>query len=177
MPSGEHLKGKGPGVLWIKEHMNYQGDDCLTWPYTIDPFYGRGRCSYNGKLYWAHRLMCEFVHGDAPEDRPQAAHSCGNGHLGCCNPRHLSWKTNSENQIERREHGRPEGGKGTRTYLTPDQISEIRTSKGIIPQLKLADKFGVKRGTIEYWQRHNRAPRPFSINPNNIKRRSNRSAV
>ena len=171
MPSGDHLKGKGPGTLWIKAHLAYEGDDCLPWPYTLDPFYGRGRCSYNGKLYWAHRLMCELAHGQAPEDRPQAAHSCGNGHLGCCNPRHLSWKSNSENQIDRRAHGRPEGGKGTRTHLTPEQVATIRASKGIVPQTKLAEQFGVKRGTIEYWQRHDRPPHQFSENQSAIARR------
>ena len=153
MPAGDHLKGKGPGVLWIKAHLDYQGDDCLPWPYTLDPFYGRGRCSYNGKLYWAHRLMCEFVHGEAPEDRPQAAHSCGNGHLGCCNPKHLSWKSNSENQRDRRAHGRPEGAIGRRTRLDDDQIRAIQEAKGKVSQIALADQFGVKRGTIEYWHR------------------------
>jgi DNA-binding transcriptional regulator YiaG len=171
MPSGDYHKGKGKGVTWIRKHIGYCSDDCLPWPFAKDPHYGRGIFGLNGKVLWAHRYMCELVHGPAPDDRPQAAHSCGNGHLGCCNPRHLSWKTNSENQLDRVSHGRHEGGKGARTYLTPAQISEIRASKGVVTQLKLANKFGVKRGTIEYWQRHDREPKPFSDHPYNLSRR------
>ena len=136
------LRGRGKNLAWLKAHVGYDGEDCLIWPFSKDGFYGRGRIGVDGKLYWAHHYMCILVNGPAPLDKPQAAHSCGNGHKGCIHPRHLGWKDNSENQRDRREHGRPEGGKGTRTHLTPAQIAEIRSSKGIVPQLKLADKFG-----------------------------------
>lgn len=153
-------KGQGPGLKWIRAHIAYQGDDCLPWPYFRDPHYGRGRVGWNGKILWAHRVMCELVHGPAPDDKPQAAHSCGNGHLGCCNPHHLSWKDNSENQRDRRAHGAPEGAIGPRTRLNPDQVATIREMKGKVPQVVLAKLVGVKRGTIEYWQRHDRPPIP-----------------
>lgn len=145
---------------WIVEHKDYQGDDCLKWPFFIDPSWGRGKCGYKAKVWWAHNLMCTVAHGPAPADRPQAMHSCGNGHLGCVNPRHLSWGTNSENAYDRRRHGRPEGSKGGRTDLTPEQVAEIQTGRKT--QLALAAKFGVSRSCIQYWQGMDRGPRPWS---------------
>lgn len=174
MPKGDGNRGKGKGIAWIKANVNYAGDDCLIWPFARNN-YGYGLVGINNKVEKASRIMCEFVHGPAPADKPQAAHNCGNGHGGCCNPRHLEWKDNSENQIDRRLHGAPEGAKGTRTNLTPDQIAEIRASRGLVPQMALAKLFNVKRGTIEYWQRHSRMPRPQSTSAYNIARRERRT--
>lgn len=168
------LRGRGKYLAWLKDHVDHQGEGCLIWPFWRDPDHGGGRLGVNGKIYWAHNYMCNLVHGPAPTDKPQAAHSCGNRHLGCVHPKHLDWSDNSGNQRDRRAHGRPEGGKGTRTHLTPAQVEEIRSAKGKIPQFTLARLLGVKRGTIEYWQRTTHAPLPQSTNPYNIARRGRR---
>ena len=152
MPKGDGNRGKGKGLAWIMAHLNEPEGDCLPWPFSRNN-YGYGQVGYKGKVHKATRLMCELVNGPAPEDRPQAAHSCGNGHLGCCHPKHLSWKNNSANQKDRRVHGSPEGGIGRRTRLTPAQIYLIQSTKGIVTQESLAAQLGVKRGTIEYWRR------------------------
>lgn len=147
-------------LAWIKRHVGYADEACLLWPF------GRDNKGYgiltvgNGKITKAHRVMCEMVHGPAPLDRPQASHSCGNGHRGCVNPTHLSWKNNSENQMDRTRHGRHRGGKGSRATLTNDQIAEIRRMKGRESQTSLAKRFGVKPGCIQYWQSHDRQPAP-----------------
>jgi hypothetical protein len=154
------LKGRSERLAWLKQHVTHEGDGCLIWPFWRDPDHGRGRVWVDGRLLWAPNYMCTLAHGAAPADRPQAAHSCGNGHLGCIHPGHLSWKSNSENQRDRREHGRPEGAIGPRTRLSPEQVSAIREMKGKVPQFTLAKLVGVKRGTIEYWQRHDRPPVP-----------------
>lgn len=164
-------KGNGKAYRWLKDHVNHDGDGCLIWPFFRDPHYGRGRLGVEGEHLWAHRVMCELVHGPAPADKPLAAHSCGNGHLGCVHPKHLDWKDNSQNQIERRLHGRPEGAIGTRTRLRPEQIEAIREMKGKVPQLTMAKLMGVKRGTIEYWQRTTHDPLPPSTRPMAIWRR------
>lgn len=154
------LRGRGKYLAWLKDHVSYKGEGCLIWPFWTDPDHGRGKLGVDGKIYWAHNYMCFLVNGPAPEGKPQSAHSCGNGHLGCVHPEHLSWKSNSENQIDRRAHGRPEGARGPRTHLTPAQVATIRDMKGKVPQFTLAKLVGVKRGTIEYWQRHDRPPIP-----------------
>lgn len=145
-------RGAGQAVKFLRDNVSYQGDACLPWPFSRDGGVGRGRVGYLGKLYWAHRLMCEFAHGPAPTPKHQAAHSCGKGHEGCVNPRHLSWKTVSENLLDRREHGTAVGSPyGQHGKLKPDQIAEIRALKGKVPKREIAARFGVGYAAIQYW--------------------------
>jgi len=120
--------------------------------------------------------MCELVKGPAPSDNHQAAHNCGNGSGGCVNPKHLEWKTNQQNQLDRRAHGTQTGAKGSRTSFTPQQIEQIRKLKGRVPQLALAELLGCKRGTIEYWQRSTHAPTPPGSSASSIRRRQLRQS-
>ena len=165
-------KGQGRGYKWLLAHVDFDGEGCLTWPFTINRFWGRGTFGLDGEVHWAHRYMCKLVHGDPPPDKPYAAHECGNGHLACVHPKHVFWKTSSENAVDRRLHGRREGANGTRTYLTPAQVMEIRESKGKVAQFALAEKFQISRGSVEYWQRKTHEPLPFAMDAVNIKKRS-----
>jgi DNA-binding transcriptional regulator YiaG len=151
-------KGQGKCVKWVRDHVNYAHDYCLIWPF--NKVGGYGTFGYNGKMYYAHRMMCELVHGSAPSDKHHAAHSCGKGHKGCVNPKHICWKTISENQRDRRLHGTHKGGKGSRTKLTSDEIAELRSMRNVCTQQQLADRFGVKRGCIQYWLRSDHPPVP-----------------
>ena len=94
-------RGKGRGLAWLKAHIDHQGDDCLIWPHSQN-HQGYGQLGYFGKVRKAHHIMCLLVHGEAPTPRHHAAHSCGNGHKGCAHPKHLSWKTPTENRLEAR---------------------------------------------------------------------------
>lgn len=139
---------EGKGIAWIRKHTAHADDACLPWPFWIDKTNGYGRCGFDAKLYWAHRLMCEMAHGPAPSASHQAAHSCGRGHEGCVNPRHLSWKTRSQNQRDRRKHGTSRAKFGHRWKLTPAQVAEIRAQGGIKTQRELAAMYGVTWQTI-----------------------------
>lgn len=158
----------GKGYKWLLEHVDYDGEGCLTWPFRVNPFWGRAQFGVDGKLEWAHRYMCKLVHGEPPPGKPYAAHECGNGHLACVHPKHVFWKSSSENAFDRRLHGRPEGGKGRRAHLTPEQIAEIQSSRGRVAQFALANKFGVSRGCIEWWQKQNRGPAKLSDSPSAV---------
>lgn len=151
---GVHNNGDGEGIRWLKAHVAYEGNDCLPWPFSKDGRVGRGRLGYKGKLYWAHRLMCILAHGEPPTPKHQAAHSCGKGHYACCNPRHLSWKTNSENQLDRRKNGNmlrnPHGNQGA---LDQAQIDQIIALKDQMTQVAIAAKFGVSLGCVQYWHK------------------------
>lgn len=153
-------KGRGKGYQWLRDHADYPGDACLIWPFSRDKTDGYGRTGYNGELFLAHRLMCILVHGEPPTKKHEAGHSCGKGHLGCCNPRHLSWKTRGENELDKRIHGTGGLSKGSRTKLTPDQIADIRRSKGVVTIKELARKYGIKRGAVDYWINTNHPPAP-----------------
>lgn len=144
---------------WLVAHRDYRHEDwCLLWPFARDRREGRALANVDGHKL-AHRWMCEAANGKAPIDKPQAAHSCGNGHLGCVNPRHLSWATNSENQHQRYAHGRhnpnPEGG--NRSRFTPEQIEKMRSQWGEFTQEKLAEMYGVKVQTIQYYLKYREA--------------------
>lgn len=144
-------RSKETAYDWLLRHVAYAGDDCLTWPFSRCAPHGRGQLGYNGKRsIAAHRLMCELAHGTKPTPKHQASHSCGNGHLGCVNPRHLSWATNSQNQLDRRRHGTAKAGNpnGRKGKLTAEQVARIKALKGVRTQLELAEMFGVKYGTI-----------------------------
>lgn len=150
------MRGKGKGYLWLQEHVDYPHEDwCLVWPFARDK-HGRGMVGYEGKGHWAHRFMCKLAHGEPPTPEHTAAHTCGKGHDGCVNPRHLAWKTQAENLADCRQHGtfaRHHNGNVRR--LLPEQVKAIRDARGFQTQGQLAAKFGVSEGAIsDIW--HNR---------------------
>lgn len=138
-------KRDGKHMRWLKAHANYSGNDCLKWPFNCDTG-GYGLMYANGKTPNAHRVMCELVNGPAPTERHQAAHSCGNGHLACVNPTHLSWKTNRENQLDRRKHGT--AIRGIDTKLNHAAAAKIRQLRGTDTYTAIGRQFGVSRDTI-----------------------------
>src|SRR6185369_12863447 len=148
-------KGKGKAFRWLQEHVNHQGDACLIWPFAGDKRVNRGMLGHNGKHYWAHRLMCELAHGAPPTPKHQATHNCGKGHYKCVNPRHLEWKTNSGNQLDRAKNGNAlRNPHGPQSPLTPEQRAEIVALKGTMTQMAIAAKFGVSLGCVQYWLKY-----------------------
>lgn len=142
------MKGKGRNFLWLKDRVDYAGDDCLIWPFARMP-HGRGNLGYNGKMIHAHRLMCILAHGEPPTPQHHAAHNCGKGHLGCVNPRHLEWKTGRENHLDRRRHGTTVTNlHGRRGALKSDQVRTILSQRETSTQARLAKEYGVSPDTI-----------------------------
>lgn len=168
-------RGKGTAIKWLRDHVSYAGDGCLTWPFARNPGKGYGVLAYNGETHYAHRFMCELVRGPAPTPKHQAGHLCGLGHEGCVHPLHIVWKTNTENQLDRITHGTTTKNPPGRRKLTFAQIAEARSLKGRETQDSLARRFGVKPGCIEYWQRHDRDPAPLSTSPSAVQRRRKRA--
>src|SRR3972149_10759839 len=97
-------KGRGKAYLFLLKQIGLEDGPCLIWPFSTNGT-GYGRLGVDGKGYYAHRYMCELVNGPPPTPDHEASHDCGNGHLGCVHPRHLEWKTASENHLDRRRHG------------------------------------------------------------------------
>ena len=105
----------GAGESFIWRHVGHHSQDCLIWPHSLCTA-GYPSCMIGGKIMLAHRFMCQIAHGAPPTRNYHAAHSCGN--RKCINPEHLSWKTGSENQMDRPAQGRPFTGR--RRFYTPD---------------------------------------------------------
>lgn len=112
---------KSPGTLlaWCDAHADYSEDDCLIWPFAREAK-GYGLITVKGKTYNASRYLCILSKGEPPEPQMDAAHICGNGHLGCVNPSHLYWASKKQNSADRIRHG-TNGMK-----LTPDEVRGIR---------------------------------------------------
>lgn len=75
---------------------------CIDWPYAKGPK-GYGLVKWGGRDARVSRVLCELAHGSAPSPQHQAAHSCG--HSWCVNWRHLAWKTQAQNEQDKRAHG------------------------------------------------------------------------
>lgn len=145
MAKGDGNRGKGMGISWIRAHLNYEGPECLPWPFCRDDK-GYGQCGYNGGLYKASRLMCILKHGEPPSPEHHAAHSCGNGHKGCTHPLHLSWKTPAGNSEDTKAHGNARKDKGRK--LTHPQIKAILALKGLKTTKDIADFFDIHQRTV-----------------------------
>lgn len=132
---------------WLEAHRDYLGDDCLTWPFSVSG-HGRGTATLDGKKMSAPRAMCILAHGEPPTEQHHAAHSCGNGHLGCMSPRHLSWKLPAENEADKIKHGTLRRGRAINTNkLTERQVSEIRAAADA-SGVALAERYGVTPSAI-----------------------------
>ena len=115
---------KGARPAWIAAHVDFDGDDCLMWPFSCDPN-GYGASSDGKRKLSAHRAMCLAAHGEPPSERHQAAHSCGK--RACVNPRHIRWASASENCQDKLAHGTVLFGEKCRfAKLTELQVFEIR---------------------------------------------------
>jgi hypothetical protein len=103
----------------------------------------------NGRSVKVSRFICELAHGEPPASGQHAAHSCGNGHLGCVNPRHLSWKTAGENQMDRVAHGTSNRGRNHPcSKLSESDVQSIRRLIGRMPLKHIAEKFGINVGSV-----------------------------
>lgn len=142
-PKGE------PQAYYRDVVLAYDGDACLIWPYGKTDGYGSMLRIGKG-VGIVSRFVCEDAHGPAPTRQHEAAHSCGNGHLGCVAKRHVSWKTPKENAADKIAHGTVKRGRAHKSVkLTEENVREIRSLKGTISQRKLAARFGVSAGAIQ----------------------------
>lgn len=163
-PKAPANKGNGEAIRWLRAQVGWISDSCLLWPF--GKCNGYGTLGVDGKIHYAHRLMCQLVNGPAPSNDHEAAHSCGRGHEGCVNPRHLSWKTRTDNQLDRALHGTKNDG--PRGKLSAQQAAEILALKGKIPQREIAAKFGVSRSNVSFihcGKAWNKSPRAVTYQP------------
>lgn len=169
-----YKKGNGKGINFIRANMGHDSDECLIWPFAR-LWHGRGVLGYKGKVLYAHRVMCELVKGPCP-DGLVCAHSCGKGHEGCVNPKHLDWKTQTENHLDQRRHGthvtNPWGG---RSRFSSEQIQQMRDLAATETCATTAKRFGCNEWTVGYWRRTTRMPVPRGTSYSSIRRRAKKN--
>jgi len=140
---------KGDAMRFYREvALVYDGDECLIWPYSRNVG-GYGTMRYGGRKRIVPRLVCIETNGEPPTSKHAAAHSCGKGHEGCVAKRHLSWKTAVGNAADMVIHGtRLIGDRRWNAKLNAEKVRQIRASRGIVTQPRLAIQFGVSLGAI-----------------------------
>lgn len=143
------ISARGEPYRWLLDHAAYDGVVCLRWPFYSKPD-GYGALSWKGRTRNASALMCEIAHGERPNDSYEAAHSCGKGHLGCVNPRHLRWATHQENGREAVQHGSfPRGETHWGSKLTDDEVDQLRAAVASgTTHTVAAHRFGISRGHV-----------------------------
>lgn len=143
-PLGGHTFHGAP-AKWLQDHINYAGMDCLIWPFALSS--GYGVLKQDRQDLKVHRVVCEHHHGPPPTPEHEAAHSCGNGHLGCVTPRHLRWATVTENRADAKEHGTwPHGESQGHAKLTREDVLQIRSAKGTLKSI--GERFGVSFSAV-----------------------------
>lgn len=137
-----------PRKFMMEVALPYTGDDCLAWPFSRQAF-GHGTIHHEGRGQYVHRVLCKIKNGPPPGPKYEAAHSCGNGNLGCVNPNHIRWDTRAGNFADRLAHGTDaRGSKSVLSKLVEAQVIEIQRLKNIKTSDELGRIYGVKPGTI-----------------------------
>jgi len=126
-------------------------DECVIWPYAIQPNTGYPWIKIDGHSTTAHRAICLRAHGECPEGH-ETAHSCGV--RACINPKHLSWKTRTANMADKTLHGTDNAGdRNGQAKLNWAKVHNIRANTLGLNQIELAKEHGVSTATISLIQR------------------------
>jgi hypothetical protein len=130
-------------MKWLTGMLRYEGEECVPWPFARTTN-GYARIWHNGAMRPAHRVMCEMLNGPATGEFVDTAHSCGNGHKGCMNPKHLRWASRAENSADRLSHGND--GRGERNgmaKLTQADVLAIREMAPYAVHAVIAKHYGI----------------------------------
>lgn len=148
---GHAMRGE-PLNFVVNVASTFEGDDCLSWPYS------RNKAGYGtiyqskGKTTVVSRMVCAIVHGEPESPDLHALHSCGNGHLGCVNPRHLNWGTARENMADKVGHGtdkiKARGVDAPSSKLNDDDVRAIRVMSQVKGNAEIAKQYGVTSASI-----------------------------
>lgn len=132
----------------------FTGDACLTFPYSRDPA-GYGKLNRKSGSIGAHVYVALAVHGAKPSKAHEACHLCGNGHLGCVNPKHLYWGTRADNMADALAHGtgyrfpRRTGEDAAAAKFSDKQVGQVRELLAAgLTQQNIAKLIGMSQANV-----------------------------
>lgn len=146
--SRERLKAaRGEAKAFLSAAMASETDDCILWPFSLKPN-GYAEVKIDGRMRYAHRIVCETSHGTPANPELEAAHQCGR--RNCINKRHLRWATHKENHQDRITHGTSNRGIANgNAKLDERSVRIIRKAAGLgFCHQHLAESFGVSRRAV-----------------------------
>lgn len=95
---------KGSAKEFLDETLILKTDECVMYPYHRNKS-GYGWVNISGQTMGAHVYIAKKYIGERPSKKHEVCHTCGNGHLGCVNPKHLYWGTRYDNVRDAMKHG------------------------------------------------------------------------
>lgn len=135
----------GAPLQWLRDIVANPQDECAIWPFAVDPVSGYGLVSFNGTNRTAHRVALILFSGGDQSGRDAAHGPCHNRR--CCNPRHLSWKTTTENHGDKPRDGTD--NRGRKHYLAKLTEEQVRAILADDREHKvIALEYGVSRSNI-----------------------------
>jgi hypothetical protein len=142
---------RGEALRFFEELIKSQTDDCIVWPYARNcsgyGVFGKRRGEIKSSL--VSRVVCLTVHGMPVPPRDEAAHTCGNVHNGCVNPRHLDWKTSKQNKADQLVHGtRNRGERNGQSTLKEEEIRQIKVLAKTMSQSDVAVRFRIDQSHV-----------------------------
>ena len=136
---------RGEPEQWVLRALEYEGDECLVWPFSTAGQGKYGQLWVDGVRTYSHSEVCRRAHGERPTEKHEAAHSCNN--RLCGTKRHLSWKTHAQNVADREHHGtNTKGEKNGMAKLTSEDVLAIRASSDTCENTAL--RFGTTSGNV-----------------------------
>lgn len=124
--------GTGEAQKFIDDVLRSDSQECIEYPFYRNE-YGYGWMRYNGGTLGSHVVVALRYLGPKPTPRHEVCHTCGNGHKGCVNPKHLYWGTRSDNMQDAIAHNtaaclrkKPTGESAYRTKYSDEELLEAK---------------------------------------------------
>lgn len=151
-PMSDEVKASNGALLSYLESLvgAKELENCIPFPFKSHSVAGYGLARYKGRQVGAHRIVCILAHGEPPEDKQLATHSCGKGHEGCVNPNHLRWGSIADNKADMVAHGTVVRGlKVKSASLSEDNVRRIHRDYSLGLSCKdISDAYGTTRSNV-----------------------------
>ena len=169
---GDPLGGStdwGAAQDFIRAAILADTDDCITFPYYRNAD-GYGWMRAGDRSLGSHVVSAILAYGPKPTPKHEACHSCGKGHEGCVNPKHIYWGTRADNTKDSYAHGARDavvyrtGEVAVAAKFSDKQIAAVRSALDSgETQMSISRRFGMSQGHVSRIKHGARAVQPLEM--------------